>query len=225
MGSDLPKVLLPICDRPVVTHILGALDKVGIGRPVVVIGKGADLVRDALGDSVLYALQSEQRGSGHAVVCARDAAEGAENILVMCGDSPLFRVETIRSLMDAHTREGATVTLISAVLDDPHGYGRILRAPNGDVFGVVEEKIASDEQKAVKEINGGLYAFDGRWLWANIHLMRENEAGELCLTEMVDIAIAQGRRVIAVPASPEEVAGINTPDQLASAERILAQRG
>lgn len=224
MGSDLPKVLLPMCGRPVVTHILDALGKVGIARPVVVIGYRADQVRQALGDRVLYALQEEQQGSGHAVICARDAASGSKNILVMCGDSPLFRVETIRSLMDVHVREGATITLASAVLDNPHGYGRILRAPGGGISGVVEEKLATDEQRAVKEINGGLYAFDGDWLWENIHLMSRNEAGELCLTEMVDIAIAQGRRVTSSPTSPEEVAGINTPDQLRDAERILSQR-
>jgi bifunctional UDP-N-acetylglucosamine pyrophosphorylase / glucosamine-1-phosphate N-acetyltransferase len=225
MGSDLPKVLLPVCGRPVVTHILDALAEVGIPHPVVVIGYKAEMVKDALGGRVMYALQEEQRGSGHAVMCARDAAGDAGSILVMCGDSPLFRVETISAVMETHVREGATITLASAILDDPTGYGRILRAANGEVLGVAEEKIATQEQKAVKEINGGLYAFDGAWLWANIGLMHENEAGELCLTEMVDIAIAQGRKVIAVPISAEEVAGINTPDQLRAAEQILLERG
>lgn len=224
MGSDLPKVLLPVCGRPVITHILDALGKAGIQRPVVVVGYKAEKVREALGDRVIYALQKEQRGSGHAVMCARDAARGAKDLLIMCGDSPLFRVETISAVMEAHVREDAVITLASAILDDPTGYGRILRGPGGEVIGVVEEKIAMPEQKAVKEINGGLYAFDAGWLWESIHLMRENEVGELCLTEMVDIAIAQGRKVIAVPIPAEEVAGINTPEQLRAAERVLSER-
>lgn len=224
MRSDVPKVLLPLAGRPVLAHILEALIQVGVNRPVVVIGTGGEQVRETLGDCCVYAVQEEQLGSGHAVTCARDAARGAESILVMCGDSPLFRVETIRSVMEALLRENAAITLVSAVLDDPRGYGRILRAPSGDVAGIVEEKIASDEQKAISEINGGLYAFDATWLWENIGLMTSNEAGEYCLTEMVDIALAQGRRVITVTASPDEVAGINTPEQLRFAESVLLTR-
>jgi len=224
MGSDLPKVLLSLAGRPVLAHVLDSLAQVGITRPVVVIGTGGERVKETLGDCCIYTVQDEQLGSGHAVMCARDAAGHAENILVMCGDSPLFRVETIRSVMEAHLRERVTITLVAAVLDDPSGYGRILRTPNEDVAGIVEEKLASDEQKAISEINGGLYAFDAPWLWENIGLMRRNEAGEECLTEMVDIALAQGRRVIAVTASPDEVAGINTREQLRFAERVLLTR-
>lgn len=225
MGSDLPKVLVPLCGQPVIAHILDALCKVGIARPLVIIGYRAEMVREALGDRAVYALQPEQRGSGHAVMCAREAAQGARHVLIMCGDSPLFKVETIRSLMDVHVSEGAAITLAAAVLEDPHGYGRILRGSNGEVIGVAEEKIATDEQRAIREINGGLYAFDAQWLWENIHLMTENEAWELCLTEMVDIAITQGKRVITVSAAEEEVAGINTPEQLRAAERVLQERG
>jgi bifunctional UDP-N-acetylglucosamine pyrophosphorylase/glucosamine-1-phosphate N-acetyltransferase len=225
MGSDLPKVLLSLAGRPVLAHVLDSLAQVGITRPVVVIGAGGELVKETLGDCCIYAVQEEQLGSGHAVMCARDAAGHAENILVMCGDSPLFRVETIRSVMEAHLRERATITLVSAVLEDSSGYGRILRGPGGEVSGIVEEKLAAEEQRAIKEINGGLYAFDAPWLWESIGLMRRNKAGEYCLTEMVDVALAQGRRVITVTASPDEVAGINTPEQLRAAERVLRRRG
>lgn len=224
MGSDLPKVLLPVYGKPMVAHILDLLAKVGICSPVVVVGKGGDLVREALGDCCLYADQPEQRGSGHAVICAREAASGSRHVLVMCGDSPLFRVETVRALMEAHLSEGAAVSLVSATLDDPHGYGRILRAPDGSVVGVVEEKIATEAQRAILEINGGCYAFRSDWLWANIDQMPVNEVGEQCLTSMVDIAIEQGLRVIAAPCSADEVAGVNTPEQLRSAEAALASR-
>ena len=225
MKSELPKVLHPLAGKPVISHILGLLAEVGIPRPVVVIGKGGEIVKRALGDCCVYAVQEEQLGSGHAVISAREAAGDARSILVMCGDSPLFEAETVRDLMESHLRGGATITLVSATLDDPTGYGRIIRDSGGDVAGIVEEKLASDEHKAILEINGGLYAFDGPWLWENAHLMRKNDAGEYCLTEMVDIAISRGRRVIAVFASPDEVAGINTPDQLRAADRALLARG
>ena len=224
MGSDLPKVLLPLCGRPIVSHVLDVLAEVGIPRPVIVISKEGDAVREALGGGYPYVIQAEQLGSGHAVLCAREAAQNARNIIVMCGDSPLFRIETVRSLMMEHIRSGAAITLVSAILDDPHGYGRILRNPAGEVSGVVEEKFASDEQKAIREINGGCYGFDAEWLWENIGLMTRNEAGEYCLTEMVNIAIKQGLEVITVASQPDEVAGINTPEQLLAAEQILLTR-
>jgi bifunctional UDP-N-acetylglucosamine pyrophosphorylase/glucosamine-1-phosphate N-acetyltransferase len=126
--------------------------------------------------------------------------------------------------MQAHVREGATVTLTSAVLDDPSGYGRILRSDCDEVIGIVEEKLATDEQKVIREINGGCYAFDAPWLWGNIDVVRQNDAGEYCLTEMVDIAIAQRKRVITVPAMPDEVAGVNTSDQLRAAEEVIRSR-
>lgn len=225
MQSDLPKVLHPVCGRPMVCHILDALRDVGIAAPIIVIGKGAGLVENTLGGGYTYVLQEEQLGSGHAVMCARRAAEGKSNhVLVMCGDSPLFRVETIRALMDAHKREQATVSLVSAVLDDPSGYGRIVRGPDGAIAGVVEEKLADERQKAIREINGGCYAFVSRWLWDNIGLMSENEVGEKCLTQMVHIAIGQGKPVTAVFSQPDEVLGINTPTQLQEAERIMCER-
>ncbi len=225
MQSDLPKVLHHVCGRPMICHILDALRSVGIARPIVVIGKGAELVEQTLGGGYAYVLQEQQLGSGHAVICAREAAEGrSRDVLVMCGDSPLFRVETIRALMDAHVREDATASLVSAVLDDPTGYGRIVRDADGRITGVVEEKLADESRKAIREINGGCYAFDSEWLWSNIDRMRENEVGERCLTEMFDIAIAQGKHVTAVFSQPDEVLGVNTPAQLAEAERIMCGR-
>jgi bifunctional UDP-N-acetylglucosamine pyrophosphorylase/glucosamine-1-phosphate N-acetyltransferase len=224
MGSDLPKVLLPLCGRPMLAHILDVISELGVARPVIVVGKNGDLVRETLGGAYRYTCQEEQLGSGHAVLCARETALGSKNVLIMCGDSPLFKVETVRSLMETHVRKQATITLASAILDDPRGYGRILRAPTGNIMGIVEEKPATPKQKAIKEINGGCYAFDAEWLWENIELMHANETGEYCLTEMVDIAIAQGKKVITVSAEADEVAGVNTPDQLLAAENILRAR-
>lgn len=225
-GPGGPKVLLPLRGRPMLTYILGALAEVGIARPVVVVGKdGEKPIGEALGDACRYALQEEQLGSGHAVMCARAAVGDSKDILVMCGDSPLFKAETIRLLMETHVRERAAITLTSAVLENPHGYGRILRDRAGSVMGIVEEKPATDEQKGIKEVNGGCYAFEADWLWENIWSMHRNQAGEYCLTELVEIAITQGGKVVTVPAEPEEVIGINTPAQLEAAEAVLLRRG
>ena len=222
MQSDLPKVLIEICGRPMICYVLDALTSVGVRSPVIVIGKGAGLVEQTLGGGYTYVLQEEQLGSGHAVICAREAAQGrSRDLLVMCGDSPLFRARTVRALMEAHVRENATISLVSAILDAPTGYGRIVRA-DGRIVGVVEEKLADETQRAIREINGGCYAFDSEWLWGNIDRMRENEVGEKCLTEMVDIAIAQGKHVTAVSCESDEVLGVNTPAQLALAESILS---
>jgi bifunctional UDP-N-acetylglucosamine pyrophosphorylase/glucosamine-1-phosphate N-acetyltransferase len=225
MGSDLPKVLLQVCNRPMISYILDALKKLGIEKPIAVISKTGGIVKETLGDAAEYALQEEQLGSGNAVASARDAARGAKHVIIMCGDSPLFRIETIRSLMETHLKEGATVTMLSCNLDDPTGYGRIVRNESGEITGIVEEKLANAEQKAIKEINGGCYAFDGGWLWENIDLMSKNEVGEYCLTEMVDIAVKQRLKVSAIPADREELIGANTPEQLKVLEEILRARG
>ena len=225
MGVDIPKVLIPLCGKPMISHILDALSALGIGTPVIVVGKQHQVFEETLDDEAIYAEQEEQLGSGHAVMCARDASPATGHTLVMCGDSPLFRLETIRALMNTHRTDDSAVTLVSAILDDPFGYGRILRNTVGEITGVVEEKSASSEQKAVREINGGCYAFKAQWLWDNIDLLTRNEAGEFNLTQMVDIAIRQGLRVTSVTANPDEVAGVNTPDQLRQAEEILMARG
>jgi bifunctional UDP-N-acetylglucosamine pyrophosphorylase/glucosamine-1-phosphate N-acetyltransferase len=224
MGSDLPKVLLPVCGQPMLQIILDVLKEAGIPKPVTVVGKGAEAVKDVLGDRAIYAVQEEPQGSGHAVMCAREAAQGAANIVIMCGDSPLFRTSTVRDLMETHLSSKATISLACAVLDNPFGYGRIVRNPDGSVSGVVEEKLATEEQKKIKEINGGCYAFDAEWLWTNIDILPRNDVGEYCLTEMVDIAISQGKKVITVSAGADEVLGINTPEQLAEAEAVLKAR-
>ncbi|MDI6829691.1 MAG: NTP transferase domain-containing protein, partial [Armatimonadota bacterium] len=225
MGLECPKVLAPLLGRPLVCHVLDKLAEVGIERPIIVVGAGARQVRQTLGENYQYAFQEEQLGSGHAVLCAADLARNqSRSILVMCGDSPLFKTSTIRSLMEVHSSQKPAITLVSAILDDPRGYGRVIRDETGEITAIVEEVGATDEQKAIKEINGGCYAFDAEWLWNNLDLISENEAGEKCLTQMVDIAIRQRKRVISVTADSEEVLGVNTPGDLVVAERILAGR-
>lgn len=222
---EFPKVLRQACGRPLINYVTDAIHAAGITDVTLIVGFGADYVRRAMGDDYHYVIQEEQLGSGHAVACAKGLlAERAGHVIVMCGDSPLFTPSTIVSLREAHLAAQATITLASAALDDPTGYGRIKRGPAGEIIGVVEEKCASPEEKLIREINGGAYAFDSEWLWANIDRIERNDAGEFNLTDLVRIAVSQGERVEAVPADRQEVMGVNTPADLRCVESIIRRR-
>jgi len=224
-GDPLPKVLRPVLGRPMVSYVIDTLRGSGVAEVVLIVGYRANDVTSELGDGFAYVFQEEQKGSGHAVACAGGHFAGFDgHLIVMCGDSPLFREETVRRMMREHIEAGAVVTLASATLDDPFGYGRILRDCFGRIVGVVEEKCADDAQRAIREVNGGAYAFDAGWLFANIDAMAVNEAGEYNLTDMVRVAIEQGRTVSAVQCDPVELLGVNTPSQLEVVEEILRTR-
>lgn len=221
-GEPFPKVLRPVLGRPMVEYVLDALRSAGVDEITLIVGYGAEEVRREVGASVGYVLQPEQKGSGHAVLCARDDfRDFAGGLIVMCGDSPLFTADSVRRIQDEHLRTGAAVTLASAVLDDPFGYGRIVRDFDGVITGVVEEKCADEREKAIREVNGGAYAFDARWLFDNIDQMAINEAGEYNLTDMVRVAVGQGRVISAVQCDARELLGVNTPAQLGTVEEIL----
>jgi bifunctional UDP-N-acetylglucosamine pyrophosphorylase / glucosamine-1-phosphate N-acetyltransferase len=222
-SDTYPKVLREVDGRPMISYVLDALRGAGVADICVVVGVAAETVKSAL-DGVRFARQKEQRGSGDAAASARSALEGkSEQVVVMCGDSPLFTASTVAALKAEHVRRKAAITLVSAELDDPSGYGRILRR-GGKIAAVVEEKCASPAEKAIREVNGGCYDFDSAWLWTNIHRIRPNDTGEICLTDLVQIAIEDGETVATVPAPPEEVLGVNTPAQLREAEQILRMR-
>lgn len=224
-GRPFPKVLRPVLGRPMLRWVLDALRGAGIDDITVIVGFGAEDVRREIGPSVRWVVQAEQKGSGHAVACAKNAFDGYQGgLIVMCGDSPLFTADTVRRLAEQHVMTGAVVTLACAQLDNPTGYGRIVRDPDGRIVAIVEEKCASDREKAIREVNGGIYAFDARWLFDNIDKMAINEAGEYNLTDMVRVAIEQRRTVSAIECEARELLGVNTPDQLAEAEAALEGR-
>lgn len=224
-GDPFPKVLRKALGKPLAGYVIDALMAAGIKDITLIVGFGASLVKSEVGDTVSYALQTEQKGSGHAVACAKDAMRNFDGaLIVMCGDSPLFRSDTVSGIRREHIRSKAAVTLASAELDDPFGYGRILRDSAGVVTGIAEEKCASETQKTIREVNGGIYAFDSRWLFDNIDQMAVNEAGEYNLTDMVRVAVEQGRRVSTIKCDPVEMMGVNTPDQLSAVEEILRGR-
>lgn len=224
-GEPMPKVLRPVLGRPMVSYVIDALRAAGVDDITLVVGFRGDDVKSALGGSFHYALQQEQKGSGHAAACAKEAFDSFNgSLVVMCGDSPLFRAETIRRMVGEHAGTGAAVTLASAVLDDPFGYGRIVRGSSGRIAAIVEEKCAAPDERAIREVNGGAYVFDTEWLFANIHVMARNEAGEYNLTDMVRVAVEQDQAISAVRCDPEELLGVNTPEQLSAVEEVLRGR-
>jgi|YNPBryBLVA2012_1023415.scaffolds.fasta_scaffold10683_3 bifunctional UDP-N-acetylglucosamine pyrophosphorylase/glucosamine-1-phosphate N-acetyltransferase len=224
-AAPMPKVLHLVLGRPMVCWVLDALRLAGIEDITLVVGYLADEVISALGCSVRYAMQIHQRGSGDAVASAAgEFANFDGGVVVMCGDSPLFTADTLKAMMSAHTLSKAAVTLSVAELDDPSGYGRIQRDETGRISGVIEERCADDSQKAVREVNGGAYVFDAKWLFDNIGLMAINDAGEYNLTDMVRVAVRQQRFIAEVGCDPSEIAGVNTPEELRRAEELLRRR-
>jgi bifunctional UDP-N-acetylglucosamine pyrophosphorylase/glucosamine-1-phosphate N-acetyltransferase len=235
MRSSLPKVLHPIAGRPLIEHAVRAAAGLEPDELVVVVGHGREAVGEhlrhldtVLGRSVTTAVQESQKGTGHAVSCALDAvsAAAAGTVLVTYGDVPLLDTETLSGLLAEHHERGNAVTVLTAVVDDPTGYGRIVRDDAGEVTGIVEHKDADADQRAITEINSGVYAFDGAVLAdALTRLSTDNAQGELYLTDVLGIARADGRRVGAVVVSdPWLTEGVNDRVQLSALAAELNRR-
>jgi bifunctional UDP-N-acetylglucosamine pyrophosphorylase/glucosamine-1-phosphate N-acetyltransferase len=228
MHSDLAKVLHPVLGRPMVDHVIDAVRAAGIQRVILVVGHQAERVQAALaGRDVEFVLQAPQLGTGHAVLQARPLLERhMGTVVVLCGDTPLLTAETLRELLATHQRTNASATVLSAVLDDPTGYGRVLRDAGGAVRGIVEHKDASEEERHVAEINSGLLAFSTPDLFAALdQVQADNAQGEYYLTDTLGILLKMGRRVSAQPAADvREVLGVNTSQQLEEVATIMRQR-
>ena len=227
MKSQRPKVLHPILDQPMILYAVDTSVQVTSRPPVLVVGHQAEEVMQTVGDRAQYVMQEEQLGTGHAVMVAMPAVRGhADAVLVTYGDMPLLRAETLRRLVQIHARTQSTITMLSVILDDPHGFGRILRDDAGNVVGVVEEVDATPEQRRIRELNAGIYCFDAAWLDDHLHRIQPSPVkGEYYLPELIAMAVQEGRGVQAVPADdPNEVVGINTRVHLAEATRIMQQR-
>ena len=227
MRSGLPKVLHMCLERPLVYYPLKALQEAGVEDRVVVVGRGAEQVEAYVTDlGARTALQAEQLGTAHAALCARGVLGDFEGeVLVLCGDTPLVSGPTLKALMEVH--QGADLTILTAELEDPTGYGRILRDPeSGKVLRVVEERDASPSERRVREINTGIYAVRASLLFEAAGAAGcDNAQGEYYLTDMVGWAVEHGLRVQAAPlASPEEALGVNSRLDLSRAEGILLSR-
>lgn len=228
MESDLPKVLHRALGRPLVEHVLDAVRAAGVQRTVMVIGHQAQRVRQALAmHDVEFVVQEPQLGTGHAVQQARVLFAGySGDVLVLCGDTPLLTGTTLRALWETHRHSRAAATVLTAELDDPSGYGRVIRGAQGEVLRIVEQRDASEEERAVREINSGLYVFSASDLFAALAKVdADNAQREYYLTDTLEILRHAGKRVAAyVCSDPREVLGVNDPDQLREAEAHLTQR-
>ena len=191
MKSARPKVLHEAGGYPIVEHVLHSAAAIGPASPVVVVtGHGAEEVEACLANyDVRFARQTEQKGTGHALMVARESVARHDGLLVVLyGDCPLLSVDTIRNLLERHQSTGAAATVITAVLDDPTGYGRMLLDDDGNCLAIVEQKAATPEQLQVREINSGIYCFDAKLLWQHLAEITPNAAsGELYLTDMIEI--------------------------------------
>lgn len=221
MCSDLPKVLQPLAGRPILSHVVETAHTLGADRICIVYGHGGEQVQAAFAEQELtWALQAEQLGTGHAVQQALPHLDADDVVLILCGDVPLVRAATIKPLLAA--AENERLAVLTTELDDPAGYGRIIRDIDSHVKAIVEERDATDEQKAIAEINTGLMACPARLLsrWLE-RITPDNAQGEYYLTDIVGCALDDDVAVIPVGADQAaEVLGINDKKQLAEAERI-----
>jgi bifunctional UDP-N-acetylglucosamine pyrophosphorylase/glucosamine-1-phosphate N-acetyltransferase len=233
MKTKLPKVLHPVAGKPMVQYALETVAALGCNQSVLVVGHGADQVRAAVSNlqslisNLQFAEQREQLGTGHAVLQAREALRGkSDAVFVSYADMPLMRTETLKRLTDLHASSRATITMLTLVADDSMAFGRILRDANNRVLGIVEERDATPEQLAIRELNCGVYCFDAAWLWDHVtHLQPTGHKNEYYLTNLVSMAVRENRAIEAVVLrDADEMLGINTRVQLAQAERIVRER-
>ena len=222
MKSKIPKVLHPIAGRPMIDYAIRTAAAVTGAKPYVVIGHAGELVEQALGDTAHTVRQPEQLGTGHAVLVARDALRGADTVLVLYGDTPFVKPETLERLLAAHTAARAKVSPLTVLSDNSMGFGRITRDPAGAITGIVEESVATAEQLRIRELNCGVYCFDAGWLWANLPRLPLWPKGEFYLTDTLALAVQQGQAIASVTIDAiEEVIGINDRVLLAQAEKAV----
>lgn len=227
MKSKLYKVMHPVMGRPMVGHVVNAALDAEASEVITITGFGADLVKDYLGDRSQYVYQEEQLGTAHAVEQAKDLLEGREGTtLVLSGDTPLLRAETLTQLMEEHEESNAKATILTALADDPHGYGRVIRAEDGSVSNIVEEKDASPEEKAVQEINTGTYCFDNEELFKTIEKVdNDNAQGEYYLPDVIEILKANNEKIGAFQLeNMDEALGVNNRVALSEASALMKQR-
>jgi bifunctional UDP-N-acetylglucosamine pyrophosphorylase/glucosamine-1-phosphate N-acetyltransferase len=226
MKSDLPKVLHPVCGEPMIAHSLAAVKAASSETPVVIIGHGAEAVREFLGGQALCVLQDPQLGTGHAVQQAEPVLHGRTDlVLVAYADMPLLRPETLKRLVETQKANPGPLTMLTVNSADPRGFGRVVRGQDGSVQAIVEEAAATEAQLSIHELNAGAYCFSAQWLWEALRQIKISPKGEYYLTDTIELAVRAGGIVQAlVSADLVETIGINTRIQLAEAEAAMRQR-
>ncbi|EEG76613.1 bifunctional UDP-N-acetylglucosamine diphosphorylase/glucosamine-1-phosphate N-acetyltransferase GlmU [Dethiobacter alkaliphilus] len=225
MKSQTPKVLHRICGRSLLGHVLAAVEKAS-QQKIVVVGHGAQQVKEAFGDKVQYAYQHQQLGTGHAVMQAEQQIPRAGDVFILCGDTPLLSAEVMEKMLLAHKQSGVAATVLTAVVPDAYGYGRIIRTEAGDVVKIVEEKDATEGERTVREINTGTYLFQAEALLDSLgDLDNDNAQGEYYLTDCIALLISRGLKVGSYCLEDYRMAlGVNDRSQLAEAAKLLRER-
>ncbi|MHC4912291.1 MAG: bifunctional UDP-N-acetylglucosamine diphosphorylase/glucosamine-1-phosphate N-acetyltransferase GlmU [Planctomycetota bacterium] len=229
MNTQMPKVLHEVCGRPMLAYVLDACRQAGIGKIYVVVGFGIERVRERFSDAedIVWVQQQEQKGTGHAVLCCEQHLKEFEGeTIVVCGDGPLIRAATLKTLIEKHEAGQSSVTLATAILDDPTGYGRIVRDAYGNIQGIVEDSDCTSEQLGIKEVNPSYYLFDNKLLYESVEEVKpDNVKGEYYLTDAISLIIATGHKVLAVTAvRPDDAMGVNSRTELTEANKIMQRR-
>lgn len=229
LKTELPKVLHQVCGRPMLAYVFDACRAARVQNCIGVVGYKKDLVIQAFADAtdVTWVEQNPQNGTGHAVMVCREAFAGQfDHVLVLCGDGPLVRTKTLQTVIGQHVESGAAITLATAVLDDPTGYGRIHRDADGKLLGIVEHADCTPEQREIREINPSIYCFRAPELLTFLDQLQPNNVkGEYYLTDCIALALQAGHKVEALTAvKPEDILSINTRQDLALVSRVMRDR-
>ena len=227
MKSKMPKVLHTVCGKPLSKWVIDASKAAGADKVCAVVGHKAETVKEVLGDVCEFALQAEQKGTGHAVMQAIDVIKNSKGeVVILNGDTPLITAETINKAIEYHKNNGNQATVITAILDDATGYGRIVRDNDGSVLKIVEQKDASEEEKKINEVNSGMYVFDAQSLVYSLDKITPNNSqGEYYLTDTLEILLSAGKKIGGYAISDnDEIRGINDRVQLNEAEKIMQKR-
>ncbi len=229
MHTELPKVLHEVCGRPMLAYVLDACREVGIGKIYVVVGFGNEQIKERFNqaEDIVWVQQKEQKGTAHAVLCCKEYLEDFQGqTLVLCGDGPLIRASTLKTLIQKHEEGQPAATLATAILDEPAGYGRIIRDENGNIKGIVEDSDCTNRQLEIQEVNPSYYLFDNKMLFDAVQNIKpDNVKKEFYLTDAVAHIIETGHKVLAVTAvRTDEARGVNSRVQLTEANKIMQRR-
>jgi len=227
MRSTIPKVLHPLCGEPMLEHVIAAIEEAGLERRVTVIGHGQDMIEQHFGARTEYAIQAERLGTAHAVKVTEPLLKGFKgDVLICCGDTPLLRAETLANLVKRRRQTKAAAIVLTANLDNPHGYGRILRDNLGRVLRIVEQRDCKPEEAAIREVNTGVYCVDAKLLFQALKRVDNNNAQrEYYLPDIIPILAGDGHKVEGLlTEDPSEMVGVNSRQQLAHAGSVMRKR-